>query len=103
VVRAGTNPRGGLEGVSAALVSVVRGLRSKVKLNNSEEVVRSFCVLDYVLEGDYDSHATIHYGERTSDGLSQKQISTIRTAAQLDLADAFGPILSVIDIEFAVL
>jgi hypothetical protein len=101
VVRTGANPKGALQGVATALVGTIRSLRSRVKLNSTEISVRAFCVLDHVLSGDYDSHATIQYGVRTSDGLSENQISKIRTKARLDLADVFGPILSDADVSFA--
>ena len=100
-VRAGNNAKGTLDGVSSALVGSIRALQSKIGLNSSQVRVRSFCVLDYVLRGDYDSHATIHYGERTSTGLSEKQIKTIRAAARLELAEVFGPISPDAQVAFA--
>ena len=101
VVRAGSNPKGRLDGVSSALAGAIRALQSKITLNSSEVLARSFCVLDFVLRGDYDSHATIHYGERTSAGLSEKQIKTIRTKACLELAEVFGQILPDAEVTFA--
>ncbi|MDH6261556.1 hypothetical protein [Bradyrhizobium sp. BR13661] len=105
VVKAGANPKGEIKGVSSALVQKVRSLQSPIKLNASEVSVRSFCVLDHVLPGDYDSHATICFGERTTSHgavvLSQGQIKSIRQAARLELADAFGPIRPIDDVEFA--
>ena len=102
VVRGGTNPKGALTGVSAALVGAIRTLQSKVILNSSERQVRLFCVLDHVLPGDYDSHATMSYGEGTSQGgLSESQINKIRSKARLDLADVFGPIVGQNELPFA--
>lgn len=109
VVKPNGNPKGGLTGVAAALVESVRTLQSRLKLNSSELAVRSFCVLDHVLQGDYDSHATINFGERTTSHdacgesvtLSQGQIKAIRETARLELADVFGPIRPVDEIDFA--
>jgi hypothetical protein len=101
VVRAGVNPKGAITGVAAALVENIRSLTSRIQLpGKAEKLVRSFCVLDLVLQGDYNSHATIGFGERTKPheeagitvSLSQGQIKTIRAAAMMELADAFGPV-----------
>jgi hypothetical protein len=96
VVRNGTNPKGLLVGVAAANVENIRKIKSKVVYNNGSDEVRAFCVLDHVLANDFDSHATINYGERTSSGgLSETQINKIRSKARLDLADTFAAISDV--------
>jgi hypothetical protein len=100
VVREGSNPKGKLKGVSAALVEQIRRIQSTIVLNSVSETVRSVCVLDYVLAEDYPSHATLNYGERTSEGLSESQAGKIRSRVRLDLADAFGPIEHVDQVNF---
>jgi hypothetical protein len=110
VVKTGENPKGALTGVAAASVRDVRLLRSRIQLpGNEEKWVRSFCILDFVLQGDYDAHATIGYGEKTKPheeggikiALGEGQIKAIRAAARMELADAFGPIQPIEQIEFA--
>jgi hypothetical protein len=93
VVRAGVNAKGALAGVASASASSIRSLQAKVLFAGAEESVRSFCVLDHVLPGDYDSHATIKYGEKTArPQMSEQYISKIRSKVRLDLADAFSDI-----------
>jgi hypothetical protein len=91
VVRAGSNPKGDLVGISRALTEAVRSLKSRIQLNNDDVSVRSFCVLDSVLPGDYDAHATLNYAEFPA-GVSEGKIGAIRSKARMDLADVFSSI-----------
>jgi hypothetical protein len=91
VVRAGSNPKGALVGISRALTGAIRSLTSRIQLNSSDVSVRSFCVLDSVQPGDYDAHATLNYGEFPP-GVSEGKIGAIRSRARMDLADVFSSI-----------
>jgi hypothetical protein len=91
VVKLGSNPKGGLIGISRALTGSIRLLTSRVQLNSSHVSVRSFCVLDSVQPGDYNAHATLNYGEFPA-GVSEGKIGTIRSKARMDLADVFSSI-----------
>jgi hypothetical protein len=93
VVKSGSNPKGALVGISRALTGAIRALISQIQLNSSQASVRAFCVLDSVLPGDYDAHATLNYGEFPQ-GVSASKIGAIRSRARLDLADVFSPIES---------
>lgn len=109
VVRAGDNTKGALKGVAAALVDKIRSLRSPIQMQGTEKWVRSFCVLDCVMPGDYDSHATIGFGERTKPhedngvkvDMSEPYIKKIRAAARMELADVFEAIKSIDQVQFA--
>lgn len=91
VVKSGSNPKGGLIGISRALSGAIRSLTSRIQLNSIEVKVHSFCVLDSVQPGDYDAHATLNYGEFPP-GVSEGKIGAIRSRARMDLADVFSSI-----------
>jgi hypothetical protein len=91
VVKSGSNPKGALVGISRALTRAIRALKSRVPLNSGDVSIRSFCVLDSVLPGDYDAHATLKYGEFPA-GVSEGKIGAIRSRARMDLADVFSSI-----------
>jgi hypothetical protein len=91
VVKPGSNPKGALVGIAQALTEAIRSIKSRIQLNSSNVSVRSFCVLDSVLPGDYEAHATLKYSEFPA-GVSAGKVGAIRSRARMDLADVFSSI-----------
>lgn len=89
--------RSGLVGVACAKAEKLRALEQHVNATSGPMTLRTICVLDKVEEGDHDGHGTLKFADAV-DGVSPEPTKgMLRGSIMTDLAEAFGPILSLDD------
>jgi hypothetical protein len=92
VIGGATSRKGAFVGIACADVSTLRALRFRIETPVIHG--RSLCVIDRVVAGDYDAHATIGYSKTsTPEGISQARLGRLRSRIRMDLADAFSEII----------
>lgn len=100
VVRPEDGNKRGLLGIATALTQDIRGLTYVVEGVIPKKSGRALCVLDIVVEGDYEGHAAFGYSE-SMEPLKDGQKSRIRLVIQNDLIRLFGCVKDIDKIDFA--
>ena len=80
-------------GASSVVVKTIRDIDALINDGRQERLVKAACVLDRVDPGDHDSHAALK-GCEGHQIISDKQLGKVRTRIAADLANKFGPIIS---------
>ncbi len=79
--------RGPLVGISCADVTRLRRLRVDIPRGPNRFVnIRAICVLDKVVAGDFDGHATLGYAGVGALNVGKEQLGKVRSRIRLDLA-----------------
>lgn len=100
VVTPGEELKGPLVGISCAITKNIRDIIYVVQGLHPIRSGRAICVLDLVVQGDYNAHAALGYSE-SMDTLTEGQKARVRLVVQNDLVRSFGPLQSIDAISFA--